>query len=169
MKNIVYIALGSNLENRAANLRLAIKLMSPDVIPLVCSPVYQTSPWGFIDQPAFLNQVIKAKTDLAPEDLLQYLKTIEKEVGRIPTFRYGPRKIDLDIIFYNDIVYDSPSLTIPHARIAERAFVLVPLSDIAPEYTHPTLSVTVNEMLADLDVEGIEWYSSGVCGKMEEI
>jgi 2-amino-4-hydroxy-6-hydroxymethyldihydropteridine diphosphokinase len=167
MKNIVYIALGSNLENREANLRSAIKLMPPDITPMVCSPVYQTAPWGFVDQPAFLNQVVKVKTDLAPEDLLQYLKWIEQEVGRKPTFRYGPRKIDLDILFYNDMVYDSPSLTIPHPRIAERAFVLVPLSDIAPDYTHPTLLISINEMLADLDDEGIEWFSPGDCGKMD--
>lgn len=169
MNNIVYIALGSNLENREANLRSAIKLMPPDIIPLVCSPVYQTDPWGFVDQPAFLNQVIKVKTDLAPEELLQYLKWIEQEVGRTPTFRYGPRKIDLDILFYNDMVYDSPSLTIPHPRIVERAFVLVPLSDIAPNYKHPTLLISIKEMSADLDHESIEWFSPGDCGKMEEM
>lgn len=167
MKNTVYIALGSNLDNREENLQSAIKLMPPDIQPLVCSPVYQTEPWGFVHQPAFLNQVIKVKTELEPEDLLQYLKLIEKEVGRKKTFRYGPRKIDLDILFYNDMVYDSPSLTIPHPRIAERGFVLVPLSDIAPDYIHPILSVSVKEMLTDLDDKGIEWFSPGVCGKME--
>ena len=167
MNNTVYIALGSNIENREENLSLAIELMPPDVIPVSCSPVYQTPPWGFIDQPAFLNQVVKAKTDLEPEDLLQYLNKLENKIGRQPTFQYGPRQIDLDILFYNDIVFDSPCLTIPHPRIAERAFVLVPLADIAADYTHPKLLVPVNELLDGVNVEGIDWYSSGVCGKME--
>jgi 2-amino-4-hydroxy-6-hydroxymethyldihydropteridine diphosphokinase len=168
VNNIIYIALGSNLEDREENLGTAIAAMPPDIIPLVCSPIYETPPWGYIDQPAFLNQVIKAKTDLEPEKLLRYLIELEEKVGRQPTFRYGPRKIDLDILFYNNIVVDMPGLTIPHPRIQERAFVLVPLSDVAPNLTHPILSQTVTEMLGNVDAAGIEWFSAGVCGKMEE-
>ena len=168
MNNTVYIALGSNLENREENLDSAIAAMPPDIIPLTCSPIYQTPPWGFIDQPAFLNQVVKANTDLNPQELLRYLKGLEGKLGRRSTIRYGPRQIDLDILFYANVVLDIPGLTIPHPRIAERAFVLVPLSDIAPNLIHPVLLKTVTEMLVGIDVAGIEWFSPGVCGKMEK-
>jgi len=168
MEHMVYIASGSNLENREANLSIAVESMPPEVIPVACSPVYQTPPWGFVDQPAFLNQVIKAKTDLKPEELLGFLKQLEKEIGRESTFQYGPRLIDLDILFYDELIFNSPELIIPHPQIPERAFVLVPLSDIAPDYFHPVLLVSVNDLVAGVDVDGIEWFSSGECGKMEE-
>ena len=168
MQHTVYIALGSNLENRESNLRIAVESMHPEVAPVDCSPVYQTQPWGFVDQPAFLNQVIRAKTDLEPEELLGFLKQLEKEIGRELTFQYGPRLIDLDILFYDELIFKTLELTIPHPQIPERAFVLVPLSDIAPDYFHPVLLVSVNELVSGVDIDGIEWFSSGDCGKMEE-
>ena len=168
MEHTVYLALGSNLENREANLSTAIESMPPEVIPVACSPAYKTPPWGFVDQPAFLNQVIKAKTDLTPKELLGFIKQLERKIGREPTFQYGPRLIDLDILFYDELLINTPELKIPHPQIPERAFVLVPLSDIAPDLIHPVLLVSINDLVAGVDVDGIEWFSSGDCGKMEE-
>ena len=155
MKNIVYIALGSNLGDRLENLENALKSMHPQVVVLECSSIYKTPPWGYTSQPTFLNQVCKVETDLQPFDLLELLKNVEKQLGRRATFLYGPRTIDLDILFYNDLTLESAELTIPHPRIEERAFVLVPLADIDPELKHPKNGKTVEEMLSDLDYSGI--------------
>jgi 2-amino-4-hydroxy-6-hydroxymethyldihydropteridine diphosphokinase len=168
MEHTVYIALGSNLEDRVANLRNAVMSMPPKVEPLECSPIYQTPPWGFEDQPPFLNQVIKAKTNLKPEGLLQFLKQLEVEIGRKRTFRFGPRLIDIDILFFDELIINSPDLKIPHPQMQYRGFVLVPLSDIAPDYSHPALRVTVKDLVSCVDADGIDWFSSGDCGKMEE-
>jgi 2-amino-4-hydroxy-6-hydroxymethyldihydropteridine diphosphokinase len=151
----VYIALGTNLGDRTANLQNAIQMLPPRVVVLDQSPVYETPPWGYEDQPAFLNQVVFARTKLPPEDLLVYLKHIEARIGRTPSFRYGPRLVDLDILFYADQVLHKDTLQIPHPRIAERAFVLVPLNDLAPDLEHPMLRVSVREMLQQVDTTGI--------------
>lgn len=164
----VFIALGSNIGDRAANLNAAIKAMEPEVHPRECSPVYETPPWGYLDQPKFLNQVIEAETDLSPASLLDYLKKIEVEVGRRETFRYGPRLIDLDIIFYDGEVIDSPPLIIPHPRLEERSFVLMPLADLAPDYRHPILGDSVKDMLARVDSKGIITISPGGCAEVTE-
>jgi 2-amino-4-hydroxy-6-hydroxymethyldihydropteridine diphosphokinase len=155
MNHTVYIALGTNLGDRLANLRLAIESMPPEIIVLAESHVYETPPWGYENQPAFLNMVIKAETSLEPEALLIYLKQIEVELGREQNFRWGPRLIDLDILFYDDLVLDSPPLVIPHPRLHERAFVLVPLMDIAPDLIHPVFQRSVSDLLADLNIQGI--------------
>jgi 2-amino-4-hydroxy-6-hydroxymethyldihydropteridine diphosphokinase len=169
MEHTAYIALGSNLEDRAANLRTAVRSMPPEVVPVDCSPVYQTPPWGFENQPPFLNQVIKARTNLKPEDLLGFLKQLEKVIGRKQTFRYGPRLIDLDILFFDELIINSSDLKIPHPRMQDRAFVLVPLSEIAPDYLHPVLLVPVRDLVSVIDIDGIDWFSSGDCGKMVEV
>ena len=166
MSHTVYLALGTNLGDRLSNLEKAITAMPPDILPLECSPVYETPPWGYTDQPAFLNQVIEAETDLAPQSLLVTLKDLETSLGRKPTFKYGPRVIDLDILFYNQVVLETAALTIPHPRMAERAFVLVPLADLAPNLRHPSLQKTVRELLAAIDSSGVKWHSSGECGKI---
>lgn len=155
MSHVVYLALGSNLGERAASLRAAIEAMPPAVDVLAESPLYETPPWGYADQPAFLNMVVQANTRLAPLELLTFLKSLETEAGRTPSFRYGPRQIDLDILFYNSLVLQTPGLFIPHPRLHERAFVLVPLADIAPDLRHPALGKTVAEMLAGVDRSGI--------------
>jgi 2-amino-4-hydroxy-6-hydroxymethyldihydropteridine diphosphokinase len=151
MSHIVTIGLGSNLGDRLANLQAAIAGITPELRLLRASPVYETPPWGFSDQPAFLNQVIQAGTELEPKDVLRKLKGLEVELGRKTTFRYGPRLIDLDILFYDDFVLESPPLVIPHPRLAERAFVLVPLADLAPGLRHPVLGKTVCELLQAID------------------
>ena len=159
----LYIALGSNIGDRAANLKAAIKAIKPEVNATTCSPVYETPPWGYEDQPQFLNQVIEAETDLPPGELLAHLKGIEKKLGREKTFKNGPRVIDLDIIFYDDLVVNSPPLVIPHAHMQERAFVLIPLAVIAPDYHHPILMDSVSELLAKVDQSGIIEFSPEGC------
>jgi 2-amino-4-hydroxy-6-hydroxymethyldihydropteridine diphosphokinase len=156
MTHTVYIALGTNLGDRLANLRAAIQSMPPDVHVLTESHVYETPPWGYKDQPAFLNMVVKAETDLEPEPLLQHLKQLEAQLGREKSVRWGPRLIDLDILFYDNLILDTPPLVIPHPRLHERGFVLVPLTDVAAEYMHPILGEFVWELLLKADMSGIE-------------
>jgi 2-amino-4-hydroxy-6-hydroxymethyldihydropteridine diphosphokinase len=160
MTHTLYLALGSNLGDRLANLRAAIDALGPAVHVLRESSVYETPPWGVTDQPAFLNMAVEGETDLAPPALLAQLKAIETRLGRQPTVRYGPRLIDLDILFYDDLVLDTPSLAMPHPQLHGRAFVLVPLADLAPGLRHPVLGVTVRELLAKVDTRGIRLYNS---------
>lgn len=155
MTHTVYLALGSNLGDRQANLRVAVAKLQPEVRVVDCSPVYDTPPWGYEPQPSFLNQVICVETDLDPKELLAYLKKIESDLGREETIRYGPRLIDLDILFYNQSIIQSPPLVIPHPALQERAFVLVPLADLAPGLVHPVTKLTVRQMLDSVDVAGI--------------
>jgi len=164
MSPVAYIALGSNLGDRLGNLQAGMQALQPSVTLLDCSPVYETPPWGYLDQPAFLNQVVKAQTQLSPRELLDLLKRVETEIGRQKTMLNGPRLIDLDILFYEDLVLDTPQLTIPHPRLAGRGFVLVPLADLAPDLRHPTLGVTVREMLNHADRSGITPYPSTSSG-----
>ena len=160
MSPVVYIALGSNLGDRLGNLQASVQALQPSVRILDCSPVYETPPWGYLDQPAFLNQVVKGETDLSPRELLDLLKRVETAMGRQKTIQNGPRLIDLDFLFYDNLVLDTPQLTIPHPRMAGRGFVLVPLADLAPDLRHPTLGVTMREMLNHADQSGITPYPS---------
>lgn len=159
MPHTVYIALGTNLGDRVQNLQNAVKLLKPDVRLLDCSPIYETPPWGYLDQPAFLNQVVRAETDLDPEELLARIKGVEARMGRQKTMLNGPRIIDLDILFYDDLVFKSGNLSIPHPRMAGRAFVLVPLADLAPDLRHPASGQRIEEMLAGIDTTGIRRWS----------
>ncbi len=155
MTQTTYIALGTNLGNRLANLRAAIAAFVPEIVVTAESHVYETPPWGYEDQPAFLNMVVKAETGLGPESLLKNLKQLEVELGREQNFRWGPRLIDLDILFYDNMVIDTPPLVIPHPRLHERAFVLVPLADVAPDLIHPIFQKSVSQLLAEVDRQGI--------------
>lgn len=146
----VYIALGSNLGNRAANLEAAIAALPPAVSVICRSAVYETDPKYITEQPAFLNMAVFGDTRLQPEALLKHLKAIERELGRAPAARYGPRLIDLDIIFFGDRVIESVGLSIPHPRMAEREFVLKPLCDLAPEMRHPITGDTMLNLLEKL-------------------
>jgi len=155
MTHTVYLALGGNLGDRLASLRAALDALPPDVAVLAESRVYETPPWGYTDQPAFLNMAVKAQTSLSPQALLDYLKAIEARLGREKSLRWGPRLIDLDILFYDNLALDTPPLIIPHPRLHERGFVLAPLADIAPDLLHPTLGCSVRSLLADVDLAGI--------------
>jgi len=154
-EHIVYLSLGSNLDNRLANLKEAISALPPQMEVKAKSHVYETPPWGYAEQPMFLNQVLMAKTYLEPEPLLRHLKRLEVALGREATFRNGPRSIDMDILFYDDLVLDTPSLIIPHPRLQERGFVLLPLMDIAPDLVHPLMKKSIREMVALCNVGGI--------------
>lgn len=167
MIHTVFIALGSNLGDRLANLQAAIDALKPDIRPCRCSSIYETPPWGYLHQPKFYNQVVSAETELEPAGVLGQLKSIEVQLGRQETFRYGPRVIDLDILFFDDLVIDSPPLIIPHPRMHERAFVLMPLAELAADLHHPLLGCTVNEMLSRVDVSGIVRVFPGNCHTQE--
>ena len=155
-EHIVYLALGTNLGDRSGNLKQAIAALTPQLDVKAKSQVYETPPWGFEEQPKFLNQVVKANTYLDPEPLLKHLKRLEVALGRQESFPNGPRLIDIDLLFYDDLVLNKPSLVIPHPRLHERGFVLVPLMDIAPNLVHPVQQKTVQELVALVNVEGIE-------------
>ncbi len=146
----VYLGLGSNLGDREANLRYALELLGRGIALERTSSLYDTEPWGYEDQPRFLNCVCEGRTSLQPSALLAAVKEVERTVGRGPTspdIRWGPRIVDVDILFYGQQVIREPALEVPHPRLAERAFVLVPLAEIAPAHLHPVLKLTVAELL----------------------
>jgi len=148
-----YIALGSNRGDRELNLLRAVaeigKMRGCRVTGV--SPFYETSPVGVIDQPSFYNGVLRLATELPPRELLEQLLHIEGEVfGRTRTVHWGPRSIDLDLLFYGSMIVEEEGLIVPHPRMAERRFVLQPLCDLAPGLVHPVLGQTVAELLKTL-------------------
>lgn len=139
------LGLGTNLGNRTANLRSAIAGLGElgDVARL--SRIYESEPYGYVDQPRFLNMAVLLRTSLEPAALLSAVKAIEEQIGRAPTYRMGPRVIDIDILFYDDLQLDTPGLQIPHRGVMDRAFVLAPLLDLDIGLRHPL----TGEQLAD--------------------
>ncbi len=152
----IYIGFGTNLGDREKQLREALRRVGRAVQITKTSPVYETEPWGVTAQPRFLNMVAEAETELGPEDVLRALQRIEHEMGRIRGMRYGPRIIDLDLLLYGDEVMATKDLTLPHPRIAERRFVLLPLVELAPDLVHPELGMTMRELLERVPDEGGE-------------
>lgn len=153
-----YIALGSNLGKRIENLKRALELlnMEQDISVLKVSPVYETAPVGGPEQGQFLNACASLETDLPPEELLLKMLHIEDELGRVREERWGPRLIDLDLLIYEDKIVNTELLELPHPRLVERGFVLVPLADIAPKLIVPGYDKTITELLSLLpDTEGI--------------
>lgn len=147
----VALSLGSNMGDRLLMLRKAVCLLrNADLAIQASSDVFETPPWGVEDQPRFLNACILAETSLAPEDLLDLLKQMEGALGRTAEKRWGPRVIDIDILFYDGLSVRSDRLTVPHRDMAERAFVLLPLAQVAPEWRHPETGGTPEEMIRRL-------------------
>lgn len=144
----VYLSLGSNLGDRDANLTEALERLAPIVSLEGQSSVYETEAWGFEDQPAFLNQVVSGTTELEPEALLMAVKAIEQSMGRESTFRYGPRLIDIDILVYDQAEIQGGALSLPHPRLAQRAFVLIPLAELKPDLEIPGTGATAAELAA---------------------
>ncbi|MFC1918657.1 2-amino-4-hydroxy-6-hydroxymethyldihydropteridine diphosphokinase [Chloroflexota bacterium] len=142
-----YLGLGSNLGNRRENLDRALELLSRRLQVEQVSSLYDTEPVGNVNQPRFLNAVCRVCTALVPAELLNLAKGIEMKLGRVPGKANAPRPIDIDILFYGDQVIETPELVIPHPRLPERAFVLVPMGEVAPELVHPVSSKTINELL----------------------
>jgi 2-amino-4-hydroxy-6-hydroxymethyldihydropteridine diphosphokinase len=155
----VFVALGSNLGDRAENLRVALERIGDSESISAVSSVYETEPWGVPDeQPAYLNQVCELQSSTPASDLMNLLLGIEADLGRKRTFENEARPLDLDILFYGDRVIDIPGLQIPHPRLHERAFVLAPLAEIAPELIHPILGATPGDFLRDVDASGVQRY-----------
>ncbi len=152
---VVYLALGTNLGQRLENLDQALKHLACEINIRKCSSIYETPPWGVTEQPRFLNQVIQGTTLLPPHALLDFLKKIERKMGRVEMVRFGPRVIDLDILLYDERRVNTPRLQIPHPRMHERAFVLVPLVEIEPTLVIPGQRQTIADLLNGLDQNGI--------------
>jgi len=154
---LVYIALGSNLGDRAEHLRQAReRIDAPDLRLLRASSIYETAPRDVEDQPWFLNQVVECETELFPRQLLARLQKIERALGRKRRFAKGPREIDLDILLFGDAVVNATELEVPHPRMAERRFVLEPLAELAPEKKHPGTRRTMREMLAGVATQVVK-------------
>ena len=147
-KHTAYVALGSNLGDKEGNLRRALELLEERGVEVVrVSSFICTEPYGVTDQPQFLNGVCQVRTSLAPLALLHILLAIEQEMGRVRLRHWGERNIDLDLLLYEDVVMDTPELTLPHPDMQNREFVLLPLAEIAPEIIHPTLQKTIHELV----------------------
>ncbi|MDR1508574.1 MAG: 2-amino-4-hydroxy-6-hydroxymethyldihydropteridine diphosphokinase [Synergistaceae bacterium] len=150
------LSLGSNVGNRLENIRTAVELLMRRTGKITAkSEVYETEPWGVEFQPRFLNACVMLETDLSPRALLSETQTIERELGRVARERWGPREIDIDILTYGDMLLNEEKLVIPHPLMGERAFVLVPMLDIARDFTHPSDGTSINEFLAETGREGI--------------
>jgi len=146
----VFLALGSNVGDSGANIRQAVELLKEKISDITEAPIYSSKAVGYTDQPDFLNTAVRGETELGPEELLEFVKSIEKRIGRIFRFRWGPREIDIDIIFYGDQLLASQRLTIPHPSFAQRDFVLRPICDIDPNWKDPASGRTCQELLDSL-------------------
>ena len=156
-----YIGLGSNLGDRMATLRTAIERLKSLGRVTRVSRLYQTEPVGYLEQPRFLNAVVALESALAPTDLLDALLAIERDLGRTRAFPNAPRTLDLDLLLLDDVILDTPELTLPHPRLHERGFVLVPLAEIASEMVHAGTGKTMRELLRALpDEGGVDVYAS---------
>ena len=148
LENIVFIGLGSNIGDRVGNIQKAIEKIGDDQFCSVqsISSNYESRAFGNLEQADFINAVMKISTQHSPEKLFQLLKKTETEIGRKENVRWGPREIDLDILFYNDLLYKNENLQIPHKGIPERDFVLIPMSEIEPEFVHPELHKKISDI-----------------------
>lgn len=158
----VYLALGSNLGNRQEYLSTAQRRLREVVDIHKISSVYETEPVGYLDQPSFLNMVCYGQTAASPDELLHSTKAIEEALGREPSFRNAPRPIDIDILLYDDLRLETKDLVIPHPRMSIRAFVLVPLAEIAPKAIDPVSGKTAWELLLTVSQAGVTLHRGSV-------
>jgi dihydropteroate synthase/2-amino-4-hydroxy-6-hydroxymethyldihydropteridine diphosphokinase len=152
----IFLSIGTNLGERQENLQRAIDALGEVMAVESISPIYETAPWGKTDQPDFLNACLSGQTDLKPRELLDSCKEIERRLGRQPGSHWGPRLIDIDIVIYGDQIVDEEKLQLPHPQLGQRAFVLAPLADIAPDLVHPQNSQTITDMLQSVDHDTVE-------------
>jgi len=152
LKEKVYLLLGSNLGDRLQVLQAARESVETQIGGIIAfSSIYETAPWGVLNQPAFLNQVLEIETELAPEEILRIILEIEHELGRVRYERWGARVIDIDMLYFDSMILDSARLTLPHPRLHERRFTLIPLAEIAPHFLHPIFKKDSLELLQDCD------------------
>ncbi|MBT4485646.1 MAG: 2-amino-4-hydroxy-6-hydroxymethyldihydropteridine diphosphokinase [Candidatus Latescibacteria bacterium] len=153
-----YLGLGSNIGNRFENLNEAVRLLNEaaEIRVMNVSKIYETVPVGGPEQPDYLNAAVEIETTLEPATLYQQCSTIERALGRVRMERYGPRIIDIDIVLYEQLVVKTDDLNIPHPQMHERAFVLCPLADLAPDCVHPVLGLTVSELLECVNQSGVQ-------------
>lgn len=147
---IVYLALGSNIGDSKANIAKAVKLLTASFKRIKQAPLYASKAVGYTDQPDFLNTAMSGQTDLSPEALLDFIRAIERQIGRTASFRWGPREIDIDIVLYGDLVLKTAELTIPHPQLARRDFVLRPICDLDASLIEPLSGQTVEDLLAKI-------------------
>ncbi len=152
---VIYLGLGSNLGDRRGNLTAALRGIEPAVRVDVVSSLYETAPVGPQDQPAYYNAACRGATSLTPRALLDHVKSVERELGRSEGPRWGPRDIDIDILLFGEELVEEEGLTVPHLELANRAFVLVPLAEIAAKLLHPTLGKSIEELAAAVDQAGV--------------
>jgi 2-amino-4-hydroxy-6-hydroxymethyldihydropteridine diphosphokinase len=156
-----YIGLGANLGDRMTTLRMAVQRLETLGRITAVSSLYETEPVGYLEQPSFLNAVVALDTALAPADLIGGLLGIERDLGRARSFPNAPRTLDLDLLMVDDVILDTPELILPHPRLHERAFVLVPLAEIAPQLAHPGSGMSMRELLHTLpDQGGVEVFAA---------
>lgn len=150
--NTIFLATGSNLGNRKARLQQAEQLIQSHIGKIIAaSSIYETAPWGHADQPDFFNQVLKVESTMSPSEVLSGILSIEEMMGRKRTFRYAPREIDIDILFFNDEVINEENIIIPHPFLHKRNFVLAPLLEIAPEMVHPIRKEKITQLAEHCD------------------